>query len=106
MAKIISALVLITVLNAQDTTNTALKWAVAGHVADIVTTEIGLANGFVELNPIMEDREIRIAFKIALVVMMYVYAELYPDDKRSQIVFALLSWMPVANNLYQIINHK
>ncbi len=99
--KYIAVLIFITILHGQDSTS-ALRWAIAGQAADLVTTEIGLANGGTELNPLMVDRTVRIIVKMALSAMVYVYVKRYPEDKRGMIIFAVLSWLPVGNNLIQI----
>ena len=95
-------ILLSTALHAQDTTNTALKWAVAGQALDLISTEIGLANGGTELNPLMTDRTVRITFKTALSIMAYIYVKRYPENKQDMIIFAVLSWLPVGWNLIQI----
>ncbi len=100
--KYMTVLMFVTILHAGDSTNTALRWAIAGQAADLITTEIGLANGGTELNPLMTDRTVRIIAKMALSAMVYVYTTRYPEDKRGAIILAIVSWIPVGNNLIQL----
>ena len=97
--KIFTLILLCTVLNAADSTSTAFKWVVAGQAADLVTTEIILANGGMEANPLMTDRAVRIIAKTSLLLAAHIYAKRYPKDRWSMIIFAVISWIPVGNNL-------
>ena len=92
-------IMLATVLNAQDG---ALQWAIAGQAADLITTEIALANGGTELNPLMTGRAVRIIAKATLLVMAYAIIKYYPENKWGVTVFAIVSWLPVGNNLFQL----
>jgi len=91
-----------TILHAQDSANIALRWAIAGQATDLVSTEISLANGGVEMNPLMQNRSVRIAAKVGLVVMFYAYAKKYPEDKLGIIILAVVSWLPAVHNLILI----
>jgi len=91
-----------TILNAQDSANISLRWAIAGQAADLVSTEISLANGGVEMNPLMQNRSVRIAAKVGLVVVFHAYAKKYPEDRLGIIILAIVSWLPVFNNIIQL----
>ena len=100
---IITLILLAATLNGQTDSSNALAWALGGQVADLVSTQIILAGNGVELNPLMRNQPTFISTKIVLCIVFYVYARQYPEDKRTMIVFAVLSWLPVGYNLMQVI---
>jgi len=101
---IFTIILLATTLNGQKDTSKVLVWALGGQAADLLSTEIILMEGGMEINPLMTQRPVYIATKIGLSIMLYSYAKRYPDDKRTMTIFAILSWMPVVHNMMQIMN--
>ena len=83
--------------------NKALKWAVAGQAADLVVTQIALANGAIELNPLMASQPVFAVTKVGLSIALYLYAKQHPREKRTMTIFAVLSWLPVG---YTIIKSQ
>lgn len=94
---------LLTFLHGQDSTNIALKWAVAGQMVDLVMTEMALANGYDEINPLMTNRLIRITAKIGASVALWLYAKKYPENKTGIIIAAIIWWLPVGYNTIKIM---
>ena len=98
---IIALILLAETLNGQIDSSNVLVWALGGQVADLVSTQIILAGNGRELNPLMRNQPVFISTKVVLCIVFYVYARQYPKDKRTMIVFAALSWLPVVYNLMQ-----
>ena len=101
---VLTIILLASALNGQqkDTTRT-LYWALAGQATDLLTTEVVLAQGGTELNPLMIQRPARIVAKVGLSVIFIAYAKRHPEDRRTMVIFAVLSWLPVGYNLMQLI---
>ncbi len=96
MYRIFIIILLTTFLHGQ---NNALRWALAGQATDLLITEIALARGATELNPLMVHQPARIAAKVGLSAILVIYAKRYPEDKRTMTIFAVLSWLPVGYTL-------
>jgi len=64
-------LTLVPLLDAKPNWKKAYEWTkravIAGHVADVVSTEYGLARGAVEGNPLMRNRGMRLGIKTAII---------------------------------------
>ncbi len=86
--------------------DTAFHLAIAGQVTDLITTEIALANGAQELNPLMTSQYVFVATKIGASVLIYVYHKYHPKDKWGMRMLAVISWIPTVYNLTQSMRQQ
>lgn len=86
----------------------AFGFALAGQVTDIVTTEMALAAGGREGNPLMRKRAVRIPFKLALPLISHWATKDFPRGRANAhaYIIGVGGFAPGAWNIYVTMKLK
>ena len=75
----------------------AEAFLVAATSLDLISTEVGLAQGRPEVNPVMRNRRVRIALNVAQVAFSIVASRKLRDSGHPRLATAVL-WAPIVTH--------
>jgi hypothetical protein len=95
------ALAIVLVLWASTVYSKDLKWLAimgAGSAGDLISTELGLASGAQELNPIAQNRLVRVGLKTGTTIFVWWLAERCDEEGHEKIA-KIMRWTHIGTNL-------